>query len=386
MAKNIWAQLDNPQNVDLIKRHSIEITVEDLESATDQAGMQTLISKLPDLCGKAQSSFDDAEGLSKTMKNARKKEISYVAMGIQLARFQQMLLHTSNGQRFFPGKAGLPGNGGNPGCKVFEGAIEIEDLSRAVELFAYAKIRTEYKRNAEGERLNKAKDVLAEKPYFYPPSVIADRDAAQAAATCGNWPAAPVHHAQPVQKIDTTEKETLDATPDSHTMVPSSRSGIEAEDSVNGVSILSGIGQIRKQSARSHEPTGKPEVAFEDLRMLWKDQARIEESKAKVKQKQKDIKKKVSNVKQVRRNDENKLRGWEEKMERLRQTLRGHEDDLEGLAEQYQEATKELKDLEREAKMLVSDFDLAVIKRKRGELEQYEERIKKRKRALVEKD
>jgi DNA repair exonuclease SbcCD ATPase subunit len=304
-------------------------------------------------------------------------------MGIQLARFQQVLLHTSNGQRFFPGKAGLPGN---PGCKVFEGAIEIEDLSRAVELFAYAKIRTEYKRNAEGERLNKAKDVLAEKPYFYPPSVIADRDAAQAAAASGNCPAAPVNHTQTIRMINTAENETPDATPDSHPMVPASLHIVEAEDGTHGMPTLSGIGQVRKHSSRSREPTEKPEVAFEDLRMLWKEQARIEEGKTKAKQKQKDIKKKVSNVKQVRRNDENKLRGWEEKMERLRQTLKGHEDDLGGLAEQYQEATKELKDLEREAKMLVSDFDLAVIKRKRDELEQDEERIKKQKQALVKGD
>lgn len=126
----------------------------DLESITDQAGMQTLISKLPGLCSTAQSAIDDAEGLTKTMKNAWKKKLSYVAMGIQLAHFQQVLLHTSNGQRFFPGKADLAGN---PCCKVFEGAIEIEDLSRAVELFAYAKIRTDYKRNAEGERLNEPK-------------------------------------------------------------------------------------------------------------------------------------------------------------------------------------------------------------------------------------
>lgn len=71
------------------------------------------------------------------------------------------------------------------------------------------------------------------------------------------------------------------------------------------------------------------------------------------------------------------------KLEKLRQTLKGHEDDLEGLAGQYQEATKELKELEREARMLVSDFDLAVIKRKRDELELDEQRIKKQKQALV---
>ena len=64
-------------------------------------------------------------------------------------------------------------------------------------------------------------------------------------------------------------------------------------------------------SVESQEPTEKSEVAFEDLRMLWKDQTRIEEGKVKAKQKQKDIKKKVSNAKQARRNDENKLRELE---------------------------------------------------------------------------
>ena len=60
--------------------------------------------------------------------------------------------------------------------------------------------------------------------------------------------------------------------------------------------------------------------------------------------------------------------------------------DLEGLAEEDRQAYNELKRLDREAKMLVSDFDLAVIKRKREELEQDEERIKKRKQALVDED
>ena len=94
----------------------------------------------------------------------------------------------------------------------------------------------------------------------------------------------------------------------------------------------------------------------------------------------------MSNIKQARRNDENKLRGWEQKLERLKQTLKDHEDDLEGLTEQYHGVTNELKNLEREAKVLVSDFDLAAIKRKRDELEQDEERIKKQKQALADED
>jgi hypothetical protein len=379
-AKNVWAQLNNPQNVDLIKKDSVDIPPDGLQRITDQKDMETFISELPDLCGRAQKDVDDTKGMTKTQKNARKKEISYVAMGIQLARFQQVLLHTSNGQRFFPGKADLVGN---PGCRVFEGFIEIEDLSRAVELFASAKIRTQYKRNAEGERLNKARDVLAEKPYFYSPSVIADRNAAKAAAGGGDGSAAPVlRH----QTIEATGSEIQHAISESLSVVPESYSGTVVNNSDRGTSRCSDIKQERQRVTRSNDSSGKPEVAYEDLRILWKDQARIEEGKAKAKQKQIDIKKKVSIIKQTRRNDENKLKRSEEKLERLRQTLKDHEDDLEGLAEQYQEATNELKNLDKAAKMLVSDFDLAAIKRKRDELEQDEARIKKQKQALVDED
>jgi len=379
-AKNVWAQLNNPQNVDLIKKESVEIPIGVLESITDQSDMEILISELPGLCGRAQRDVDDTEGMTKTQKNARKKEISYVAMGIQLTRFQQVLLHTSNGQRFFPGKANLAGN---PGCRVFEGFIEIEDLSRAVELFASAKIRTQYKRNAEGERLNKARDVLAEKPYFYSPSVIADRDAAKAAAGGGYGSAAPVLRDQ---TIEANGSEIQHAASGSLSLVPESHSGTAVNNSDRGTSRCSNIQQERQRVTRSNDSSRKPEVPYEDLRILWKDQARIEEGKAKAKQKQIDIKKKVSDIKQTRRNDENKLKGWEEKLEKLRQTLKDHEDDLEGLAEQYQEATNELKKLDRAAKLLVSDFDLAAIKRKRDELEQDEARIKKQKPALVDED
>ena len=108
--------------------------------------------------------------------------------------------------------------------------------------------------------MNKAKDILAEKPFFYSPSVIADQNAAKAPT--------PVHHAQGIRMISSNENETPDATPDSGPMVAASCSGIDAEDSTHGVATLSGIDQVRKHSARSQEPTEKPEVAFEDLRML----------------------------------------------------------------------------------------------------------------------
>jgi hypothetical protein len=301
-------------------------------------------------------------------------------MAIQLARFQQVLFHTCDGQRFFPGKSSLANH---PGFRVFEDFIEIENLSRAVELFVFAKTRTVFRCNAGSQRKVEPKDNLAQKPYYYPPSIFADRDAAKAAAASGNLPAAPVLRDQ---TIGATDDETQHATSDSLSTVSKSYSGMAVSNSERGISRYSATKPGRKRISRSEESSGKPEVVYEDLRILWKDQARIEDGKSKAKQKQIDIKKKMSNIKQARRNDENKLRGWEQKLERLKQTLKDHEDDLEGLTEQYHGVTNELKNLEREAKVLVSDFDLAAIKRKRDELEQDEQRIKKQKQALVDAD
>lgn len=270
--------------------------------------------------------------------------------------------------------------------QVFEGSIEIEDLSRAVELFAFAKIRTEYKRNAEGERLNKAKDVLAEKPYYYSPTIFADQDAVKAAAASNDGPVAPELRDQTSGMIGTTESEMLDAASDSHPVGSASLSGMKADDIIHGVSTLSGISQVRKHCTRSKDPTGKPQVAHDDPPTFWSEQARMETNKAKTKQKQSDIKKKVSNIKQTRRYDERKLQGWQAKPEKLTQTLNNHDNGLEVLAVEYQQAENELRRLESEAKVLVSDLDLAMIKRNREELEQDEKRIKKQKQALVDGD
>jgi hypothetical protein len=342
--------------------------------------MEALISRLPDQCSQAQIAVQSDEGIRDKKKKDRKQEIGIVAMAIQLARFQQALLHTCDGQRFFPGKLGLAGHSG---FKVFEDFIEIEDLSRAVELFVFAKTRTVFRCNAGSQRKVEPKDNLAQKPYYYPPSIFADQNAAKAAVASGNWPAAPVPGDQ---TIGTTDGETQHATSESLSAVPESYSGMAVNNSDRGMSRYRGTKPGRKRVVRSDESSGKPEVAYEDLRILWKGQARIEEGKANAKQKQIDIKKKMSKIKQTRRNDEKKLRGWEKKLERLRQTLRDHEGDLEGFTEEYQDATNELKDLEREAKVLVSDFDLAAIKRKRDELELDEQRIKKQKQALANED
>ena len=72
-------------------------------------------------------------------------------------------------------------------------------------------------------------------------------------------------------------------------------------------------------------------------------------------------------------------------MEKLRQSLADNENGLVQLAEEHQEAEDELNRLEREAKLLLSHFDLAAIKRKRDHFEQQELRIKKRKQALADK-
>lgn len=376
----IWAQLNNPQNIDLLKRGSVDLDIDEINTITDQSGMEALISRLPDQCSQAQIAVQSDEGIRDKKKKDRKKEIGIVAMAIQLARFQQVLLHTCDGQRFFPGKSGLADHFG---FRVFEDSIEIEDLSRAVELFLFAKTRTVFRCNAGSQRKVEPKDNLAQKPYYYPPSIFADHDAAKAAAASGHWPVAPV---MGDRTIEATDGETQHAMSEYLSAVPELDSRMAVSNSERGMSRHSGTKPGRKRVARSDEPSGKPEVAYEDLRILCKDQARIEEGKAKAKQKQIDIKKKMSSIKQTRRNDEKKLRGWEQKLERLRQTLKDHEHDLVGLAEQYQEVADELKNLEKEAKVLVSDFDLAAIKRKRDELEQDEERIKKQKQALADED
>ncbi|KAM0710769.1 hypothetical protein Q7P35_001507 [Cladosporium inversicolor] len=379
----IWAQLNNPQNIDLLQRRSVSLDINELDAITDQTGMETLIRKLPDQCSQAQIAIQSDKSIHHKERKDRKREIGIVAIAIQLARFQQVLLHTCNGQRFFPGKAGLADH---PGFKVFEDAIEIEDLSRAVEIFVFAKIRTVSRVNAVSQRKMEPKDNLAQKPYYYSPTIFADQIAMKAAAVSSDRPSPPEFRDRMSGTIRTTESETLEAASDHHPTVPASHSGIEPKSGTHDISTLSGISTARKHYARTNEPTGKPCVTHDNSPTFWSEQARIEANKAMTKQKQSDIKKKVSNIKQTRRYDERKLQGWQAKLEKLTQTLKTHDNDLESLAVEYQQAENELRRLEREAKMLVSDLDLAMIKRKREELEQDEERIKKRKQALVDGD
>lgn len=357
--------------------------INELDAITGQSGMETLISKIPDHCSQAQVAIESDKDLRNNERKARVRHISIVAMAIQLAHFQQVLLHTCDGKRFFPGKSG-PAD--HPGFRVFEDTIEIEDLSRAVELFVFAKTRTVFRVNAGSQRKVEPKDNLAQNPYYYPPTIFADQAAVKNAAASGDGPAALELRDQTNQTIRTAESETPDAVSVPHAWLPTSLSGIEARGSTHGVPSLSDISPVHKHCARSNKTTEKHQVLDDDSPTFWSGQARIEANKAKVKQKQTDIKKKVSNIKQTKRYDQRKLQGWQAKLEQLSQTLKNHDSDLEGFAVGYQQAENELRRLETEARVLVSDLELAMIKRKREELEQDEERIKKKKQALAEGD
>lgn len=255
------------------------MNIDEINAVTDQSGMEALISRLPDQCSQAQIAVQSEEGIRDKKKKDRKQELGIVAMAIQLARFQQALLHTCDGRRFFPGKSGLAGHSG---FRVFADFIEIEDLSRAVELFVFAKTRTVFRCNAGSQRKVEPKDNLAQKPYYYPPSIFADQDTAKAAAASGRLPAAPV---LVDQTIGATNCETQHATSESLSAVPESNSRMAVTNSDRGMSRYCGTKQGRRRVARSVESSEKPEVAYEDLRILWEDQARIEEGKAKAKQK-----------------------------------------------------------------------------------------------------
>jgi hypothetical protein len=129
---SVWKALDSTLHIDLLTRENVELDIDKLVSATTRVGMENLINVLPTrLMGKLQA-IDDNELLSQSAKVKGIREICYVARGIQLARFQQALMETSDGKSFFTGKAHIPGN---PGRRVFEDFVEIEDLSRALELF-----------------------------------------------------------------------------------------------------------------------------------------------------------------------------------------------------------------------------------------------------------
>jgi len=281
-------------------------------------------------------------------------------MAIQLARFQQALFHTCDGHRFFPGKADLAIS---PDCRVFEDFIEIEDLSRAYELFTYRKHQYSFTH----ETLSSPKDGLAQKPYFYPLNLA--------------W----AHYAAKLDAGDAFSSDAFEWEEASGVRHDQTLSA-SISDTIEPHTVTRGMSGNTRSIAKVGRSNRDRELGDEDKQTLSKAQARIEVSKAEARQKQKEISKKATSIKQARRSDQNKLKGWEDKVEKLRQSLNDHENGLAKLAEEHQEAEDELKRLEREAKLLLSDFDLAAIKRKRDSLEQEELRIKKRKQALADED
>ena len=359
--KEIWRTLSEPNNADRLKRIYVELTDDDLTSTIDQAGMETLLSQLPAHYIAEPNMVGDRESLTRVPKRRIKDDISYFAMAIQLARLQQALLHTCDGQRFFPGKADL---GINPGCRVFEELIEIEDLSRAYELFTYQKHSDSYKPKTEGGEFWNSKDVLAQKPYFYPLNLAWAHYVAK--LDVGNSNASVL-----AESSDTIDNQT------SSMRTPI---GLELPVAIQDVSEnIGGVGTRGRPSRSAH-------LNNEDHQTSCKAQGRIEDEIAKARQKQKDTKSKMSSIKSARRYDQSKLKGWKEKVENLKLALKDHDDELEVLSLEDKETANELKKLENEAKLLLSDFDLSALKRKRDELQQEEQRIKKQKQALLEED
>jgi hypothetical protein len=100
----MWKALSDPKHIGHLKRTYVELAPGDLASVTTQAGMEMFISRLPDSCSTEQDTVDDNEAWAQFVTGDRKQDVPYIAMAIQLARFQQALLHTCNGQRFFRAK------------------------------------------------------------------------------------------------------------------------------------------------------------------------------------------------------------------------------------------------------------------------------------------
>lgn len=263
--------MNDQKNVGRLKRVYVELSAHDLTSVTDQTGMEALISQLPGCCSEHQSTFDNDVTSARVVRGQTKEDTMYIAMAIQLARFQQALCHTCDGHRFFPGKADLAVS---PGCRVFEDLIDIEDLSRAYELFTYRK----HQHSFTHETLSSPKDGLAQKPYFYPLNLAWAHYAAKLdtrnviSSDASEWEeASGVSH-------DQTLSASIPDTIEPHTITGSTRS-----------------------TARIGSSSRDQESGDEDKQTLSRAQARIEASKAEARQKQKEISKKVTNIKQAQR-------------------------------------------------------------------------------------
>jgi hypothetical protein len=355
---SIWRALNHTPHIDLLKKQNVELDVDDLTAANDQAGMVALIKKLPAELSDKVRAVDDNESLDAVGKEMGKKPIGYVARAIQLARFQQALVHTSNGKRFFPGKADIFGN---PGRRVFEDFIEIEDLSRTLELFCIQK-------NRYVKTTNRSSKQLAQKPYYYPNTITATEGAVGLPARIGDGSPShrrgetgPLPDDQTLRSwITTATTPTLPRFLDPEEDSASRAESVEPDIPVDG---------------EEHADVDSDEEFGEDWRKLASDKTQLDARKTEAVRKQKDNNFDLWFAEEKQSFAQDRLRA-------LEQELKDGEDDLQRLERERQDSVAELKKVEKEAKMLSVDITLAKNKRKRAELERGERQAKKQKQAL----
>jgi hypothetical protein len=367
----VWRALNNTPHIDLPRRHHVELAINDLTSTTDQAGMVTLIGKLPLMLSETPRAVDLDKSLGKKAKEHARKDISYVARGIQLARFQQALLHTSNGNRFFPGKADIAGN---PGRRLFEDFIEIEDLSRALEVFVMRKNRNITVSRVKGE--------LAQKPYYYPHTMQVASEATNLTAGDGNDLKLPEREGTGELVDDQTPAMTAMPSTPLRSVDPVAHFGSRVESVEPSTHVDGGNHQTPADVESDEETVESLKQTDEDLRKLESDKTQLETRKLEAMQKQKDSESKISQAKQKQKDDQDRLRACEEELAIVKKDLKDDEDNLQGLELVRQESVGELKKVEKKAKLLSVDVALARNKRKRAELEHEERLAKELKQAL----
>jgi hypothetical protein len=361
---NLWSALNKKVHFDLLKREDVELAINALTSATDQASMVALIKKLPTAFGQTARAIENNQCFVKTTRENRKGELSYVARGIQLARFQQALLHTSNGQRFFPGKADIAGN---PGRRVFEGFIEIEDLACALELFVARKKKSTL------TSASPVQEKLAQRPYYYPHDITAAYEAAALAA--GNGGGLVLSGREEMgEPVDDETLTSTTSTP-SRSVAPELRAEDRAEPIETGV--LAGGG-----TTSDGEADAQLEQTDEDLRKLVTDKNQLEEKRIETTQKQKDSEVELSCAKQKQRDVQDRVAAYEEKLKEAKKELGDGEDDLQRIEGVRQASVGELRKLEKRAKLLSVGIVQANNKRKRVELEREERLAEKQMQAL----
>jgi hypothetical protein len=367
----LWSAVNKKVHFDLLKRQDVELAINDLTSATDQASMMALLKKLPTALGQTAQAIENNQCFFKITRENKKGELSYVARGIQLARFQQALLHTSNGQRFFPGKSDIAGN---PGRRVFEGFIEIEDLACALELFVARKKKSTL------TSASPVQEKLAQRPYYYPHDITAACEAAALAA--GNGGGLVLSGREETgEPVDHETRTSTTSTP-SRSVAPELRAEDRAEPIETGVLTGGGTKRTYQETTSDGEADAQLEQTDENLRKLVTDKNRLEEKRIEMMQKQKDSENELSCAKQKQRDVQDRVAAYEEKLMEARKELEDGEDDLQRIETVRQASVSELRKLETRAKLLSVGILQANNKRKRVELEREERLAEKQMQAL----